>query len=44
MSNPYALLAEYELHHLPAHLVASELWEESETLLADLLFVEAPRR
>jgi hypothetical protein len=41
VSNPYLELTEYELHHLPAHLVASELWEESETLLTDLLFLEA---
>jgi hypothetical protein len=41
MRNPYIVLADYELHHLPAHLVASELWDEAEALLTDLLFLEA---
>jgi WD40 repeat protein len=41
MSNPYQGLSEYELRHLPGHLVAPALWEHLESLLTDLFFLEA---
>ena len=39
-SNPSAL-SDYALHHLPAHLIADKRWNQLETVLTTLAFLEA---
>jgi hypothetical protein len=41
VSNPYVVLNEYELRHLPAHLRGANMWPEIEALLTDVLYLEA---